>query len=323
MVHCGKEASDGARDMSALIWIMPLLITFTALLPAQERPTFQTGVAEVHVDAGVFDFNGRSVTGLLKTDFRVFDDGKEQVLTGFAAEEQQLDLILLFDTSGSMHNQVARIANAAREAFHELREGDRVSVMTFTTGASLVSPFTTDLDAIEREIRGILNRPFRGGTQIREAIYEAANYFLASARSQHRRAVLIITDNLGGHRRSEAAVVTNLWEADAVLSGIVVPPRRPRGASKDPLAELLLAKMFAGIDAIAQKTGGEALHSDDPSSELAQLMHRIRNRYSLYYPTPKGAPGSVRSIRVELKAEAQGHLYGARVLARKAYTLNR
>src|ERR1700682_5605313 len=231
------------RNMTAPIWVMPVLIAFAAPLPAQERPTFQTGVAEVHVDAGVFDFNGRPVTGLVKTDFRVFDDGEEQVLTGFAAEEQKLDLILLFDTSGSMHNQGARIANAAREAFHELREGDRVSVMTFTTGASLVSPFTTDLDSVERDIRGILNRPFRGGTQIREAIYEAANYFLASGRSQRRRAILIITDNLGGHRRSEAAVVTNLWEADAVLSGIVVSPRGSGGAPKDSLAELLVAKV--------------------------------------------------------------------------------
>ena len=88
-----------------------------------------------------------------------------------------------------------------------------------------------------------------------------------------------------------------------------------------------MARMFAGIDAIAQKTGGEALHSDDPGSELAQMMHRIRNRYSLYYPTPKGAPGaelgSVRSIRVELTAEAQEHFNGARILARKAYTLSR
>jgi len=230
---------------------------------------------------------------------------------------------LLFDTSGSMRNQVARVANAAREAFHELREGDKVCVMTFTSGANLVSPFTTDLDSVEHGMRGILNRPFRGGTQIREAIYEAANYFLATGRSQRRRAILIITDNLGGHKRSESAVVTNLWEADAVLSGIVVPPRRPRGSRNDPLAELMLSKMFAGIDAIAEKTGGEALHSADPGSELTQMIHRIRNRYSLYYPTPKATPGSVRSIRVELTAEAQEHLHGAHVLARRAYTLSR
>ena len=68
--------------ISALIWGMPVLITSVALLPAQERPTFQTGVAEVHVDAGVFDPNGRPVTGLVKTDFRVFDEGEEQMLTG-------------------------------------------------------------------------------------------------------------------------------------------------------------------------------------------------------------------------------------------------
>ena len=198
--------------------------------------------------------------------------------------------------------------------------------MTFTSRANLVSPFTTDLQSVEHDVRSILNRRFRGDTQIREGIYQAAKYFLESGRSQRRRAILIFTDNFGGHQRSEAAVVTNLWEADAVLSGIVVPPRRPPGAPNGPfgtIGERLVASMFAGIDAIAQKTGGEALHSADPGSELTQMMHRIRNRYSLYYPMPEGAPGSVRSIRVELTAEAQGQVRGAPVLARKAYTLTK
>jgi VWFA-related protein len=139
--------------MTALIWVMPVLVTFTALLPAQERPTFQTGIAEMHVDGGVVGPSGRPIAGLLKTDFRVFDEGAEQKLTGFAAEEQLLDLILLFDISSSMRSQVATIVSAARDSIHELREGDRVSVMTFTSRANLVSPFTTDLQSVEHDVR--------------------------------------------------------------------------------------------------------------------------------------------------------------------------
>jgi hypothetical protein len=195
----------------------------------------------------------------------------------------------------------------------------------------VVSPFTTNLESTENEIRSILNHSFRGSTQIREGIYEAADYFIGSERSPRRRAILVITDNQGGHKRSEAAVVTNLWEADAVLSGIVVPPRRPRGlprppgVSNDPIGpigERLLERLSAGIDGIAQKTGGDALHSDDPGADLAQTMHRIRSRYSLYYRMPDGTPGSFRTIRVDLASGAAARFPGANVSARRGYRLS-
>ncbi|MEO8050275.1 MAG: hypothetical protein ABI833_07645 [Acidobacteriota bacterium] len=109
-----------------MLKISCLSCVFAALLAGQTDLTFKAGVSEVHVDAGVTDQNGRPITGLIQNDFRVFDEGQEQILTGFAAEEQQLDLILLFDISTSMRVHVAKIASAAREAFHELREGDRV-----------------------------------------------------------------------------------------------------------------------------------------------------------------------------------------------------
>ena len=301
-----------------------MMAVVSSFLCAQRPPTFRAEVSLVHVDAEVTVKDGRILTGLSQDDFRVFDEGQAQVITGFLAEEQLLDLILLFDISSSMRSQVARIASAARDAFHELREGDRVSVMTFTSRATVVSPFTTDLESVEHDIRGILNRRFRGDTQIREGIYEAANYFLENGRSQRRRAILIITDNFGGHKRSEAAVVSNLWEADAVLSGIVVPPWTPAGVPNGrfgPIGGRIVARMFAGIDGIAQKTGGDALHSDDPGAALTQLMHRIRSRYSLYYRMPDGKPGAFRSIRVELAADAKARFPDARVTARRGYRL--
>ncbi|MEO8050276.1 MAG: hypothetical protein ABI833_07650, partial [Acidobacteriota bacterium] len=201
--------------------------------------------------------------------------------------------------------------------------------MTFTSTAAVVLPFTTDLESVEYSIQGILDHRFRGSTQIREGIYEAADYFIGSERSPRRRAIVVITDNLGGHKRSEAAAVTNLWEADAVLSGIVTPRHIPRGLPRprgfpddpiDPIAERLLERSSAGIDGIAQKTGGDALHSDAPGAALAEMMHRIRSRYSLYYRMPEGSPGSLRSIRVELSSKSKGFPSG-QVQARRGYRI--
>src|SRR5215831_15855216 len=69
---------------------------------SQESPTFRTGVALVQVDAEVTAADGRTLTGFHKEDFRVFDEGAEQPIVQFSWAEEPLDLILLFDISGSM-----------------------------------------------------------------------------------------------------------------------------------------------------------------------------------------------------------------------------
>ena len=118
---------------------------------AQDPVTFRAGVSLVHVDAEVLAQDGRILTGFHKEDFRVFDERKEQPILQFAAEEQPLDLILLFDISGSMRGVVQEVADAARQGLHELQPGDRVCVMVFNSSSREVAPFTEDLDAVDHQ----------------------------------------------------------------------------------------------------------------------------------------------------------------------------
>src|SRR5579863_3345348 len=190
---------------------------------AQDDVIFRSDVALVHVDAEVTDAEGSIVTGLVKSDFRVLDERKEQAILHFSAEEEPLDLILLFDISGSMRAVVEGVASAAAEGLQELRQGDRVSIMVFNTRARVVAPFTEDLDAVNATIQNdVMAIRFGGGTFIQAAVDDAAQRFLHEKRTQRRRAVLIITDNIGTRTRREESVVRDFWEADALLSGLIV-----------------------------------------------------------------------------------------------------
>ncbi len=299
-----------------------VLLLFALLASAQEKPLFRTGVSLVHVDAEVTAADGRILDGLTKEDFRVFDERKEQPITGFAAGEEPLDLILLFDVSGSMRPKVAEVAAAAREGLDELRTGDRVSVMTFNTRTHLIQNFTENLAKVETAIHDVLNLEFGGGTLIQSAVDEAALRFMKEPRNHRRRAVLIITDDIGQRTRREASVVRDFWEADAILSGLIVTNRafktlRTVGIIMGPQNLL----MQAGMKGIAHKTGGDAISADDPADSFPEAMRRIRTRYSLYYPLPDAKSGSTRSIRVELTRDA-GHRYPkARVRARTGYVV--
>ena len=262
---------------------------------------------------------GRVLTGFTKNDFRILDDGKPQPIVQFSAGELPLDLILLFDISGSMHPLISKVAVAAQQGLEELRPGDRVAVMVFTTHSRELAPFTDDLKAVRKTIEiDLMKERFRGGTLIQRAVDDAALRFSREPKTERRRAVLILTDNIGVHTKSESTVVRDFWEADAMLSGLILSHNaaaRLAFAAINPLGTVL----SAGMKGIAEKTGGDTITNGDPATNFQESMRRIRTRYSLYYAQPEGKSGTMRSIRIELAGDAAKQHPKAKVRARTGY----
>jgi VWFA-related protein len=290
---------------------------------SQDAPTFRTGVALVQVEAEVTAADGRLLTGFTKDDFRILDEGVEQPIAQFSWDEEPLDLILLFDISGSMRPKVQQVASAARQGVQELRAGDRVAVMVFNTHSRMVTDFTEDLDAVQRTIQeDVLALKFGGGTYIQNAVDDAALRLAKQPRTRRRRAVLIVTDDFGQRTRRESSVVRDFWEADALLTGLIV-----RSAAAHTLHTFntvthpYLVSLEVGIKGVAEKTGGDFIQASDAGSAFQESMRRIRRRYSLYYVQPEGNPGSTRTVRVELQGGAAKQNPKARVRARTGYTV--
>ena len=269
--------------------------------------------------------NGRILTGFTKDDFRVLDEGKPQPIAQFSAGEQALDLILLFDISGSMRVVVSAVASASRQALQELRSGDRVCVMVFNSKPREIAPFTSDLDAVRKTLEDdVLKLRFGGGTLIQAAVQNAALRFRTEPRGEHRRAVLIVTDNIGMRTRSEMAVVRDFWESDALLSGLIISNKafQALNTASMVMSPFMIAAR-AGMKGIAEKTGGDAINGSVPGTAFQESMRRIRSRYSLYYAPPEGKPGSMRTIHVQLTGEAATQHPKARVRARTGYVVPR
>lgn len=268
----------------------------------------------VHVDAEVVE-DGRVINGFTKDDFRILDEGKPQPIVQFSTGELPLDLILVFDISGSMHPLISEVAAASQRALKELRQGDRVAVMVFTFRNRELAPFTEDLEAVRKTIEvDLMREKFRGGTAIRSAVDAAAKRFMTESRTERRRAVLVVTDNYGVPNRSEKSVVRNFWEADALLSGLILSSFR--------LARPALPLMpSGGMKGIAEKTGGDAISDKDAGAAFQESMRRIRSRYSLYYAQPEAKPGEIRSIRVGLSEDVARQHPKARVRARTGYVV--
>jgi VWFA-related protein len=308
---------------AAALWTVVVFGRNGFVAAAQETPTFKAGVALVKVDAEVTD-GARLLGGFQKDDFRILDNETDQPILYFSQGEEPLDIILLFDLSGSMIPRLKKLSQSAHAALAELHNGDRVSVMVFGSKSRVVLPFTDDLNAVERTINGITAIRM-GGTHIVAAINDAAMLFMKEQRTRRRRAIITVTDNFGQFSGNKRTTVRNLWEADAVLCGLQI--RSPGEtallmyARVDPLsAPMTWMRSGESMSSMPEKTGGEVLRGN-ASVQFTELMHRLRLRYTLYYAMPHGGPGEERHIQVTLSKEATNRNPRGRVFARKGYHL--
>jgi VWFA-related protein len=286
-----------------------------AVSDGQAPPVFHANVSLVRLDAEVTDANGHIITGLSQADFRVFDEDVEQSLVAVEGENQPLDVILLFDTSGSMRSVSEQVAAAGHEAFSMLRPGDRVAVMAFATDARELTPLTDDLSLVEKSLAFLSKGTFGGGTRIQDSVDYAATRFVWSSRDeQRRRAVLVVTDNLGRPAKNERAILEDFWEADMLLSALIIPKHKS-------LAAMRTGREPGGVDRIVEETGGDLVRASDVGNNFAELLQRLRLRYGLYYRLPEGASGNVRKVRVALSPEAERLHPGAHILARQHYRI--
>jgi len=285
-----------------------LLLLCAVIALAQDGAVFRSGVSLVRVDAEAIDASGHVVAGLTKDDLRVLDDGIAQPLVSFTFGEEPLDLILLFDTGGSMHGKLLSIVRATELGFNELHKGDRVCVRVFSGFSMEILPFTENLQSVNEAILiQVLKLKFTGASRLEPAADEAALRFRSEPKTRRKRAILIITDKPGAREANdvvpsrEAAIVHDLWNSDVIVS------------------ELILDRNQSGANGIVDQTGGVTIAAGNPGEAFRDSIHYLRSGYTMYYTLPGVSPGAERKLQVELTPEAAKRFANVRIRARSGY----
>jgi hypothetical protein len=280
---------------------VPLLLC-AAIASAQDGAVFRSGVSLVRVDAEAIDASGHVVAGLTKDDFRVRDEGVAQSLVNFTFEEEPLDLILLFDTGGSMRGKLLNIVRATELGFNELHKGDRVCIRVFSGFSMEILPFTENLQSVNEAILiQVLKLKFTGGSRLEPAADDAALRFRSEPKTRRKRAVLIITDKPGAREANEPAIVRDLWNSDVIVS------------------ELILDRNQNGTNGIVDQTGGITIVAGNPGEAFRDSIHYLRSGYTMYYALPGLSPGAERTLQVELTPEAARRFANVRIRTRTGY----
>lgn len=265
----------------------------------------------VRLNIGVTDrASSRGITGLVQSDFKLYEDSAEQELLHFETASAPFDLVLLIDLSGSTGKVTGIIRAAALRFIEVARPQDRVGIITFAGSFDVVSPLTTDREALRTRINA-MERP-KGDTRLYDAINFAMEQIARESAESRRRAIVLMSDGLDSTLPNVTGVGSTITyedlrsrvqEFDGVFYALWTSTEY-EAFSPDDIQPETFDLVHDRMQQLAE-AGGGVFYPVERLEDLAGTYDRVvadlGTLYSLAYkPTNKTRDGRWRTIRVRL-----------------------
>lgn len=288
------------RLLSTVLFIF----TLCAFLTAQDDEVLTVDSSIVVMNATITDTGGKPVFGLKQGQFKIFEDGVEQEIAFFQAEETPFAAVILLDTSGSMEERVTMARAAAINFLGGLRPVDVAAVYNFDRKVSLVQDFTNSRD-ISQEAYDL---KARGMTVLNDAIYKAAVEL--GKRPEKRKAIVVLSDGAdtqSGHSADKALKAA--LAANAMIYTIDMAPIGSNDGARQ--------KSQMALRNFAEKSGGTFVPTPGGAAlrdAFGKIVDELGTQYTLgYQPSNTKKDGKWRALELRV---AKSNLY---IRTRKGY----
>ena len=284
------------RRLSSVLTLSLLLGPFATAQSAKPpaRPdddvTFRADTRLVVLPISVSDRNGKLVTDLKQSAFKVFENGVEQPIKIFKREDVPVSLGIIIDNSGSMKEKRQKVEIASMDMVKASNPQDEVFIVNFNDEAWLDVPMTSDIKKMQAGVERIDSR---GGTAMRDAISMSIDYLKKEGKRQ-KKVLLVITDgNDNASTMNLEKLVSRAQQNEVLLFSIGLLNEEERREAK-------IARR--ALDTLTRESGGLAFYPKSLSEAdqiTLQVAHEIRNQYTIAYsPTVPEMDGSFRQIKV-------------------------
>jgi Ca-activated chloride channel homolog len=233
----------------------------------------------VVMNATVRDSQNKTVDGLVNKDFKVFEDGVQQQIVFFEAQEAPFAAVILLDTSGSMSERISIARSAAINFLDGLRPDDMAAVYRFDSRISTVQDFSDSRDVADK----IFDLKASGQTVLNDAILKAARDL--AGRKEERKAIIVVSDGADTYSgaSSDKALKAALAAA-ATIYTVDMSTIESSGVQRRQNQAIL--RNFA------EKTGGMFVSTEN-GLELRNALRSIVSELGMQY-TIAFDPGTVR-----------------------------
>ena len=227
----------------------------------------------VQVTVTVTNDRGEFVAGLPKSAFHVFEDGKPQEITYFAAEDVPLELVVAVDVSGSMTPAMPKLRESVKAFLGAVPARHRLTLLGFNDTVFALTRRPTDPP--EERIRAVDRLAPWGATALYDVIIGGVETLGMRA---GRKALIVFSDgeDQGSHVTIDQ-VEQRLQASDVTLYMI----GQGRGLSVDRLRKVM--------ERLSNPTGGRvfAMASiDELSGAFDTLLEELSHQYLIGYAPP-------------------------------------
>ena len=269
-------------------------------------------VPEVTLDVGVLlQKTGQFLPGLKPSNFRVYEDGVEQKISGFKRVEAPITALLLceFSSSFNYYNYyfLRDMQNAAWEFAQQLRPQDYVALMTFDMRTQIWLDFTQDKRQVLNAIQSLVIPGF-SERNLFDALYEAEDRL--SRIEGHKYIILIAS----GRDTFSKLTLDKIYQKVKTTPDITIfaistggalrAMTEGRGGFESQLRDIDYLQADNQMKTFAKLTGGMFFAPrfvGEMPDVFSDINKAIRSKYELvYHPSNAKQDGTYRKLRVEL-----------------------
>jgi VWFA-related protein len=244
-------------------------------------------VPAVQVTITVIDRNGRFVSGIPRSAFRIFEDGQQQAISNFASEDVPLELISAIDISGSMTVAMPKLKRAVQDFLSRIPAKNQVTLLGFNDTLFALTRRSTDL---AERARAVDRLAAWGATALYDSLVQSVDML---GRQIGRKALVVFSDgeDLGSHVTFDD-VQRRLETSDVTLYMIGAG----RGTSVEQLKRIM--------QQLSGPTGGRSFTTDSVDElhiAFDDLLEELSHQYLVgYQPSNSKRDDTWREIRVEI-----------------------
>jgi Ca-activated chloride channel family protein len=262
----------------ALFWAAP----YTP--PQMARAQIKVDVKLVLLDATVKDKAGHVLTDLKKENFLLSEDGQPRDIAHFSQDELPLAVALVVQQNSWVQPFMRPLHYATLSILKALKPEDQIALFAFNDDVDRLVDLTYDKSKVAEAI------DFQGkgaGTNINDAVYQAAKYLRETAPAA-RRVILLISDNMPAECKKgvdHEKVLQTVLESDAAVYSLKLPYRGPAGMS---IANKMFEHWLISVSKLTADSAGEIIDLEKEGSlylAFQTILTRLKTRYTLgFYP---------------------------------------
>ena len=256
-------------------------------------------VPEVTVDVGVLlEKTHTFVPGLKPNNFRVYEDGVAQKVSGFKRVEAPITALMICEFAANNYRYIYDMRNAAFSFAQQLRPQDYVALMTFDMRNQIQLDFTQDKRQLMQAIDS-LRMPGFSETNVFDALYEGLDRL--ERIEGHKYIILIASGRDTFSKLTLDKILKRVKAAQDITIYTVSTGGFARAVRGDSITMLQADNVMRTFSSM---TGGASYFprfTGEFPDDFNEINQNIRNKYELVYrPSNARQDGTYRKLRVEL-----------------------